>query len=193
VRTRLALAAAILVLSTVGCSGDDNRADRIPSATVGTEPPTTTTTNPYAIPVAIDAAYVNRVLAGLDAVVGDAIRIVVTARFINRDASDRLKAVYGTDAQLDFTLDLLSQDVARGLSGYRSPPGNKVTNVTELLSSSSSCIYTKVSRDYSRVGVGTVPTDDVQWIALRPLDRSRDAFNYNYVGWAYIYEGFQDS
>ena len=35
--------------------------------TLATVPAPTTTTNPYAVPAVIDAAYVNRVLAGLDA------------------------------------------------------------------------------------------------------------------------------
>ncbi|MFN2504089.1 MAG: hypothetical protein ABR540_07650, partial [Acidimicrobiales bacterium] len=65
---------AVAVLSLVACS-DDPTVDP-PSATVGTEAPSTTSADPYAVPAVIDEAYVNRVLAGLDAAVGEVVRLV---------------------------------------------------------------------------------------------------------------------
>src|SRR3954447_16713594 len=93
-----AVLVAVSLTALAACS--PSSADRgaagnsIPPAT---DPPTTTTTNPYAIPTVIDAAYVNRVLAGLDAVNGEAVRLVVRSKTIPREAYDRLRAIYGTD------------------------------------------------------------------------------------------------
>lgn len=67
---------AALALAASACSSSTGAA-RPPSATVGTETPRTTTTNPYAVLAVIDTAYVNRVLAGLDAAVGGVTRLVV--------------------------------------------------------------------------------------------------------------------
>ena len=72
-----------------------------PTATV---PQGTTTTNPYAIPPVIDEAYVNRVLAAFDQVIGDAVRLVVKNRQLDEDVFYRLKAVStGNAFQLKLT------------------------------------------------------------------------------------------
>ncbi len=81
--------AALALLASAACSGggaDKGSAGANPTLatdpprtnpTLATVPPATTTTNPYAVPAVIDVAYVNRVLAGLDAVMGDAGRSLV--------------------------------------------------------------------------------------------------------------------
>jgi len=179
---------AMLVLAA--CSSAEP-ADDVPSATVPTAPATTTTTDPYAVPAVIDEAYVNRVLAGLDAAVGDVVRMVVRTRTIPREGVQRLKAVYGTDAQLDQILDSLSRDVARGLPGYRTDPGNKLTLVTELVATSGSCIFAKVERDFNAVSANPVP-NAVHWVVLKPRDANRDPDSINAVGWVLVYEGFEE-
>jgi hypothetical protein len=184
----VAVVGALLALGA--CSGDQPKAG--PSATVGTEPPRTTVTDPFAVPAVIDAAYLNRVLAGLDAVVGDVVRMVVSTKSIPREAYDRLRALYATDTILQVRIDGFQSDIRGGLPGYRLPtPGNKKTDVLDLLSASKSCIFVRVHRDYAAVSVGALPELSTQWIAIRPLDRSRDPAGYNAVGWAYIYDGFE--
>src|SRR5687768_15070166 len=57
--------AALALTASVACSGRAaDRGSAGANPTVATEPPTTTTTNPYAVPAVIDAAYVDRVLVG---------------------------------------------------------------------------------------------------------------------------------
>ena len=77
-----AVLAALALLASAACSGggaDKGSAGANPTLatdpprtnpTLATVPAPTTTTNPYAVPAVIDAAYVNRVLAGLDAADG---------------------------------------------------------------------------------------------------------------------------
>lgn len=182
---------AVAVAASAACSPSSaNRDNAGSTATVATEPPRTTTTNPYAVPTVIDAAYVNRVLAGLDAAVGDVTRMVVRTRTIPREAYDRLRAIYANDGSLQLAIDIIQNDIRRDLPGYSVEPGNQVTRVVELITNNSACIFVRVSRNYSAIGPGASPTSDKNWVALRRLDQARDFNGYNSVGWAFAYEGF---
>lgn len=186
---RAVLATAILAASAACSPNSADRDSAGATATVATEPPQTTTTNPYAVPAVIDVAYVNRMLAGLDAVMGDAVRLVVRTRTIPREVYDRLRSIYGSDDGLQLAIDTFQGDMKRNFSGYNLDPGNKLTSVTQLLTARTSCIFARVTRDYS--AVGTNPrTADMQWIAIKPLDVIRDPNRYNITSWAYIYEGY---
>lgn len=185
---RVALASLLLAASACSSSSDADRAG--PTATVATEPPTTTTTNPYAVPPVIDIAYVSRVLAGLDALRGDITRLIISSRTIPREAYDRMRALYGNDEWLQLRIDNFQSDMRRGFAGYSTQPGNQVTTVNQLLTSARNCIFARVTRDYSAVGPGATTTSDRNWVALRPLDRSRDPHGYNVTEWALTYDGF---
>ena len=186
---RGAVAVGLAVLALAGCA--KGKTVETPGATLGTAAPTTTTTDPYAIPNPIDAAYVNRVLAGLDAANGDVVRMVVATKTVPREAFDRLKALYATDRLLNLTLDGLAQDLARGFPGARAQPGNVTTTVTQLLSVKATCIFAKVARDYSRVSVSPLPSLDTQWVAVVPVDAGRDPSHFNPTRWSFSYEGFE--
>jgi hypothetical protein len=139
------------------------------------------------VPAVIDAAYVNRVLAALDAVVGDAVRIVVRTRALPKEAVDRLTAVYADPDALQLEIDLLQEELRTGLRSLTPQPGNKRTVVTDLVNGTETCIFAKISRDYSAVSASSVPLD-TQWVALKPMSRTP----YNPTSWGYIYEGFQE-
>lgn len=198
---RAAVAAVVLAASAACSPSSADRSAAGPTATVRTEPPaatvrtepprsTTTTTNPYAVPAVIDAAYVNRVLAGLDAAVGDVTRLVIRTRTIPREAYDRLSAIYANADFLQIKIDGYQRDIREGFSSYAPNPGNKVTTATQVLSARSTCIFVRVNRDYSGVGTTPLPQLDIQWVGLRTLDSSRDPNHYNPTSWAYIYDGF---
>ena len=157
--------------------------------TLATVPAPTTTTNPYAVPAAIDAAYVNRVLAGLDQVMGDAGRNLVRSRTITADVYDRLKSIYADNSLLQLVVDSVEEEIRKNLSGYKPNPGNRVTTVTRVVTAQSSCIFVRVQRDYSAMSPGAGTTDP-QWVALRPLDQSRDPRQYNRTSWAMTFDGF---
>ena len=187
----VAVLAATLLTALAGCSSSS--AEKAgPTATVPTAPATTTTTDPYAIPPVIDAAYVNRVLAGLDGITGDSVRLVVKTKTIPREVYDRLRAIYATDDWLQLQIDSFQGDLLKGLTGYRQEPGNAVTIATQLITIRPTCIFARVSRDYSAVtSNSTAP--DTQWIALRPLNGDRDPQRYNSTSWAFAYEGYTQS
>lgn len=182
------LAAAALAASAACSSNSPDRAG--PSATVATEPAPTTTTDPYAVPAVIDTAYVNRVLAGLDAAMGDVLRLIVRTRTIPPEAYDRLRALYPDDERLQRSIDSFQRDLRQNFSGYRADPGDKTSTVTQLITATRACIFTRVARDYSNVGTSPLPALDVQWIGLKPLDTNRDPSGYNPTKWVFVYEGF---
>jgi hypothetical protein len=187
-RRRWVVAVAAL-LALAACSGDESDSS-LPSATLGTEPPRTTTTDPYAIPPVIDEAYVNRVLAGLDAAQGEIVRILARTRTISPEVIDRLKAIYADRELLQLQIDIYQETLASGMQNYRTNPGDGVTRVTELISSQMSCIFAKVHRDYTRVAIDPDPRFSNQWIAIRPV-ADLALVRYNGTGWAFVYEGFQ--
>lgn len=184
-----AVVMAVALSAPAACSPSSaNRAG--PTATVATDPPQTTTTNPYAVPAVIDAAYVNRVLAGLDGLRGDVTRIILSSRTIPRDAYDRMRAMYGTDEWLQLRIDSFQTDTRRGFVGYKPDPGNQTTSVIQLITTSSKCIFARVTRDYSAVGPGATPASDKNWVGLIPHDRTRDPTGYNPTSWSFSYDGF---
>jgi len=174
----------VATLLLVACS--DNEDPLGPAATL---PQGTTTTNPYAVPAVIDEAYVNRVLAGLDQVVGDAIRLLAQRRLLDEDVYYRLRAVSSGDV-FQLKLDGLQTDLLGGMSGYPESPGNKLTTVSRVISASSSCIFAEVLKDFSAVNADGASNLSRQWIALVPLDPPRDAGSYNPTRWMFIYDGF---
>lgn len=140
------------------------------------------------MPAVIDAAYVNRVLAGFDAILGDVTRQLIQTKTFPSEAYDRLKSLYGTNQWLQLKLDAFQMDLGQGFSNYKPMPGNKTSTVTRLLASSPACIFAEVRRDYTEVTV-VPPPSAAQWVVLRPLDRTRDPHSHNLTGWALFYDG----
>jgi len=182
------LAVATLVAATA-CSSGKQKAT--PSATVPTAPAQTTTTDPYAVPTVIDAAYVNRVLAGLDAVVGDVARLMLQTRSIPPDAIERYRSIYAMADLLQQKIDLLQEDVRRNFADYKTPPGNPVTTVEQILSARADCVFARVSRDYSQIARTPAPTPSELWVVLVRRDSTSDSVEYNRTRWALGYDGYE--
>jgi len=161
-----------------------------PLGPTATLPVGTTTTNPYAVPEVIDEAYVNRVLAGLDAAVGDMLRLVVGSRTIPPEALERLRALYvGERRQVQ--LDFLSKDIADGFVNYKQPPGNQVTRVSILIDAKPSCVFAEVSRNYSGIAINSSEEFRIQWVVLLPADQNGGISIYNPTHWVYVYDGLE--
>lgn len=189
------LAASLFAVALLGvaCSGEEASPPRT-DPTIPTLPPealTTVAADPYAVPAVIDEAYVNRVLAGLEAAVGDITRLVLRERVITVEVGDRLKAVYASPESLQLALDSYQADHARDFAGYREVPGDLITSVESLISVRGSCIYAAVNRDYSQASLGPgLQEFRKQWVAIVPSPEGRPGF-YNRTGWSCIYDGFQ--
>jgi hypothetical protein len=155
-----------------------------PTATV---PQATTTTNAYAVPAVIDEVYVNRVLAGLDQVVGDVARLVVSSKTIPPEAIDRLRAIYVEGDVLQLRVSLLQRDFNENFASYAPNPGNPISTVTDLLSVSEHCVFASIERDYSQVAASQANEATRQWIAIERADRPP---SFNPTGWVLTYDGF---
>ena len=187
--TRAVVAGLLLVTALAACSPDDEPA--APTATLGTAPPVTPTTDPYAVPPVIDAAYVNRVLEALDAAVGEVVRIVVREKRIPQEAADRLQALYLDERRIQLELDSFQDDMRDNFRSYRTEPGNQDSTVLDLISGTPTCIFAKIRRDYSMVGTAIADNSITQWVGLKPRDPSRDLRGFNPTPWAIVVDGFQ--
>jgi hypothetical protein len=183
---RTALIGTLCGLLLGACAGE-RAAPEVPNPTVRTEPATTATTNPYAVPAVIDAAYVNRVLAWFDQVEGDVVRRVVAARTLSPEDIAVLRAINASDGQFQVALDAYQYTLRTGLGGFLPNPGNEKTVVLEVLSAKSSCVYVKVDRDATAVARNPNPSFRTQWVALRRLDSPPSPSNP--TGWGYVLNG----
>jgi hypothetical protein len=123
---------------------------------------------------------------------GDVTRLVLRTKTITREAYDRMRAVYATDDGLQITLDSFQGDMRMNFAGYRNDPGNIISKVIQLITVLPSCVFAQVTRNYSAVGHNS-SSSDTQWIAIRPLDITRDPQHYNGTNWAFAYEGYTES
>ena len=188
-RSAIRIALATLLLTASAACNSSSDAERVTAPnTVATEPPATTTTNPYAVPAVIDIPYVNRVLAGLDAVMGDATRELIRSRTITAEVYDRLRAIYGNNSLLQLVVEAIEEEMRKSFSGYKPNPGNRSSTVTRVVTAQSNCIFVRVQRDYSAMSPQPNPSDP-QWVALKPLERVRDFLGYNPTPWAMTYDG----
>jgi hypothetical protein len=179
-----AAAALALCLGVTGCGTSRS------SSSSATFPPVPTTTpaDRYAVPPTIDTTYVDRVLAGLDQVYGDATRIIVNTGQLAKEATARLAAIYNDERfsfQTNHWVELISK---QQLSRFGAYPGNQRTHIVRLLSATPDCVYVAVTRDYSAVASGT-PTAQPQFVGLRPLPGGRDPGNLNPTHWLIVSEG----
>ena len=131
----------------------------------------------------------NRVLAGLDGVMGDLQRILVRERRITTEVTDRLKAIYAGPELLN-QIDAFRADVAGGLTGYENPPGNRVTTVSRLITLSPICVFVEVTRDYGPITLG--PARPVAlYVVLVTKSEADDPKQLNPTPWTMLYDGVQ--
>jgi hypothetical protein len=176
---RLVLAVALLG----GCSGGRDDDTLPPPAT------TSSTTADYSVPEVIDVAYVERVMAALDHVYGDAIRTLSTERTINEEFLNRLKAIY-TRQQFAFWQDVWVKDAAEGLHGLRSEPGDPKTLFRELVIATPTCVLARVDRDFSSVNEQPDRPTPQEFIALVPAVSQQE---FNPTPWIISFDGYVSS
>ena len=147
-------------------------------------------TPPAAPAVPDDEATINRVLVGLDGVMGDLQRILVKERRITAEVTDRLRAIY-TGPELLNQIDAFRTDVANGLTGYKANPGNRVTTVSRLITVSPICMFAEVTRDYSPLTEGAAPRPQSLYVILVTKHDADDPRRLNPTPWAMLYDGVQ--
>lgn len=138
-----------------------------------------------------EAATVNRILLGLDGVMGDAQRVLVRERRITSEVTDRLRAIYAGPELLNH-IDAFRKDVADGLTAYKDPPGNRVTTVSRLITVSPICVFAEVTRDYAPVTAGPAPRPSSLFVVLVTKTEADDPGQLNPTPWTMLYDGVQN-
>ena len=144
------------------------------------------------VPERIDEAYLNAVLAALDAVDGEATRIIVRTKRFPPEAADLLNAIYSDEEfarQAELWFASLSHDPA--LAGIRPEPGPRKSTVDRAIDISPGCVWMAIRRDYSAVNFVPGP-EETRYLALQPLDRSNDPKQRNATPWMITYDGLLD-
>jgi hypothetical protein len=137
-----------------------------------------------------ETATVDRVLAGLDGVMGDIQRTLVRERRITPEVTERLRAIY-VGPELLNQIDAFKADLANGLVGLKNPPGNRVTTVSRLITVSPICIFVEVTRDYSPLTEGAAPRPASLYVVLVTKSEGDDPRELNPTPWAMLYDGVQ--
>lgn len=180
-RMRRQLGAAVVAAAMLSaCSGGGHAA---PKATVPVER-TTTTTNPYAVPAVIDVAYVNKVLAALDHLSGDATRILLQQRQLSPDYVAHLRA-FLSDEGVRALENINQAELAAGLKDYRQTPGDPHTTVVRSIRLARDCLYTETRRDLGAITTSPQRIYEL-YTALKPLPPERDSAHLNPTGWQVV-------
>jgi len=151
--------------------------------------PTTSTTavaaDPYAIPEVIDAAYVNRVLAALYKVDGDAVREVLASRTVGAAAITKQSQIFSGD-QLAIELRNLALVTTDDPSQYQSPPGDRRAIVDALVLATPTCIVALARSDFSDVIMAPAPDDPsgVEVVVMAPAPPAVRIIGINPTPWS---------
>jgi hypothetical protein len=152
----LALAGALLLVAAA-CSNESDAGS--PSATVGTAPPTTTTTLPVdQAPNEITVEYVQRVMDELDKAWGDMFRQYMADRGPTPDNLAWLAELYAEPEYSRMEAEL-GAFAAEQFDGARNEPGSPDTVVQEVIDYSGDCIAFRARRTLDDILEGRPLTD----------------------------------
>ena len=185
VRWRRLGGAAVAAFALAACSSQPTPVvqAKVPSTTIGGS-------NPYAVPSHITPAYIQGVLNALDAVDGDAARLIVAKHALVKPALQRLEAI---DSKSWFTedTDTWIDDLAAGLRGYRPNPGNRLDKITRVVSASTGCVFVAAQSNFSAISTSE-PRTHINYIELLPSTLSTAA-QWNPTPWVFGIEGWNSS
>jgi hypothetical protein len=155
-------------------------------AAAATTASTTTTADPWAVPSTITAPYLDRVLAELNHIDGNAFRDARAHNAVTPTYVADERAIRADDAEVALQEADLGKYVASGFAAIRSNPGDIAMTVVRMLPAPAPCVIGAVSVDFS--AVTSSPISYPPWfIALVP--RAPDAANPTH--WALADDGFQ--
>lgn len=168
------LVPVVLLAAACGSGGDG----ATPPTTVRREATTTVAPiDPTAVPDEVTPAYVEAVLAELQRVNGEALRLAVDQGVVGEDVSIRLRAI-NTAEHLGTVVGFLVGDAAQGFPTTVRPPGRIQMTVTEVLAEADGCVAVRASGDFSGVTVdGATDVPLVLELVAKPGDVDPDRLN----------------
>ena len=178
-RRVLALGAAVVV-AAAACSSPSHRAD--PPTTVAPMTTAPAGPNPDIVPTVITPAYVDAVFKLLNHLNGDATRSLVSSMAVGPPVTEDLEAVYATPL-LTQEMQAARQAVGSVTANVRRPPGDIITTVERLISSSSTCIFVQTTSDFSQVLLKPTPPAASEYWRLSRKGPSDDPRKLNPTPW----------
>ena len=168
-----ALGMAVLTFAVPACSGGGHK---------GSKPPAVPGPNPDVIPAVITPAYVNAVFKVLNHINGDAVRAVVASHQISPLVERQLQAIYAGPL-FAVEVKVFQQGLSSGLMNVKANPGDRVTVVRRLISTSPNCIFVETSSDLSAVEVKPGPPAASEYWQLTLKDSTEDPRDINPTPW----------
>jgi len=150
--------------------------------------PTTTAPDPDVVPAVITPAYVDAVFAVLNHIWDNSLRTELTAANVTPEAAADLRAIFN-DPLFDQELKIATQELPNGVSNLRDPPGDQLTKVIDLISSSTSCIFVKTKTNVAAV-VEKIPPQGYDYFELTRKTPANDPSHLNPTPWALSYDLF---
>jgi hypothetical protein len=177
---RLVIALCVASLGLAACSSAR------PHASAPLSPTSTTVAkpaDPYAIPAVITPAYVDSVFAALNHVNGDASRLLVADRTVNKGVTSILRSIYNDPLYAE-QVKIAGQSLQGNLSDVRHPVGDIRTVVAQLISGSGSCIFVRTRSDYAAVVTNPGPPAGSEYFELRPTQVGDNSTSINPTPWS---------
>jgi len=160
--------------------------------TVPTRPPTSSTTATtavsYDVPAVIDAVYVEKVMAALDHVEGEAVRRAAAQGRLDETFVRTLASIYGPEAA-ELTQQVWSAVAGNGFKMLARYPKDPRTKVLRMIVSERSCILAEIERDFSQVFTKPDPPSPRRFLALTPLPVDRNPGGQNPTPWTISFDG----
>lgn len=180
-RRRFLALGAVAVLLVSGCSSGGHHASgpTTSSAVVATP-------NPDVIPAVITPAYVNAVFRVLNHINGDAVRALISERSVSPVVTADLRAIYGASLY-SVEVKVFQTGLVQDTSNLRTPPGDRVTTVVSLLTSSPSCIFAETTSSLAAVEVHPTQSAASEFWELQPKSPSDDPSHLNPTPWVLTY------
>jgi hypothetical protein len=159
-----------------------------PTSTTADPPSTATSlsTSSPTVPATITPAYVNMVFATLNHVYGNATRLMISTTNLPPAAVADIRSIFA-DPEFNTELKIFSLELDQGFAGVKMPPGDRVTKVVKILSSSPTCVYTETSTSFAAVVDNPSPEGGSEYTGIETKLAVNDPEHLNSTSWAIFF------
>jgi hypothetical protein len=191
-RTTLATSPTTERTTTTRPSGGGTTTTTATTPTTTSPPPSTSSAiDPTRVPAVVTPSYVDAVFVVLNHIYGNALRLDLQTVDVPPQSVADLRSIYN-DPLFGQEVTIASQTLTGNLSNVRMPPGDQVTRVTRLISSSPSCIFIEATTTVRQVVFKTPPVG-YEYFELQPKQAGIDPQNLNSTPWAISFNVFYSS
>ena len=178
------LCVGLVVLAACSSGSKPGGSATVPSAAATAA---STTADPWAIPSTITPAYLDRVLAELNHIDGNAFRDARAHNAVTQTYVADERAIRASPHEIQLREDLVNKDVAIHWAGVANVPGDRRMTATSILTEAAPCVLAAVSVDFAPITVGPPQKYPPWYVALVP----RASTDINLTHWALADDGFE--